>query len=200
MADLQKILNTFSELGIENKGLVPDDPMQQGKALKEQYGNNNTTDPNAHARMVAESIKGTHIPGVSDTSASDMAALAGVSTSVSAPTQRPQTANPKPNSMHVATQTNDRWAEVDSRLSNIENRLNSIFESIQKITEISDEDYRAKRKALQDIQKDPNTNKDEDLKQDLMRRKAQLEKERKETTKESLEKGFASFLKELEGK
>ena len=196
MADLQKILNTFSKLGIENKGLVPDDPMQQGKALKEQYGNNNTTDPNAHARMVAESIKGTHIPGVSDTSASDMAALAGVGT----PTQRPQPANPNPNSMHIATPTSDRWAEFDSRLSNIENKLNSIFESIQKITEISDEDYRAKRKALQDIQADPNTNKDEDLKKELMRRKAQLEKERKETTKESLEKGFASFLKELEVK
>ena len=196
MADLQKILNTFSKLGIENKGLVPDDPMQQGRALKEQYGNNNTTDPNAHARMVAESIKGTHIPGVSDTSASDMAALAGVGT----PTQRPQPANPNPNSMHIATPTSDRWAEFDSRLSNIENKLNSIFESIQKITEISDEDYRAKRKALQDIQADPNTNKDEDLKKELMRRKAQLEKERKETTKESLEKGFASCLKELEGK
>jgi len=196
MADLQKILNTFSKLGIENKGLVPDNPMQQSSALKEQYGNNNTTDTNAHARMVAESIKGKHIPGVSDTSASDMAALAGVGK----PTQRPQPANPNPNMSIAPTQTVDKWAEVDSRLNNIETKLNTIFESIQKLTEISDEDYRAKRKALQDIQADPNTNKDEELKKELVRRKAQLEKERKETTKESLERGFASFLKELEGK
>jgi len=196
MADLQKILNTFSKLGIENKGLVPDNPMQQSSALKEQYGNNNTTDPNAHARMVAESIKGKHIPGVSDTSASDMAALAGIGK----PTQRPQPANPNPNISIAPTQTVDKWAEVDSRLNNIETKLNTIFESIQKLTEISDEDYRAKRKALQDIQADPNTNKDPELKKELMRRKAQLEKERKETTKESLERGFASFLKELEGK
>jgi hypothetical protein len=195
MADLQKILNTFSKLGIENKGLVPDDPMQQGRALKEQYGNNNTTDPNAHARMVAESIKGTHIPGVSDTSASDMAALAGVGT----PTQRPQPANPNPNSMHIATPTSDRWAEFDSRLSNIENKLNSIFESIQKITEISDSDYNAKRKAIFDLEMNPALQ-DKETKDAIKKRKAQLEKERKETTKESLEKGFASFLKELEGK
>jgi len=196
MADLQKILNKFSELGIENKGLVPDDPMQQGQALKEQYGNNNqSTDPNAHARMVAESIKGKHIPGVSDTSASDMAALAGVSK----PQQRPQPANPNPNMTIAPTQTTDKWSEVDARLSNIENKLSSIVESIQRLSEISDEDYRAKRKALQDIQADPHTSKDPDLKKELVKRMARLEKERAETTKESLERGFASFLKELEG-
>jgi hypothetical protein len=145
--------------------------------------------------MVAESIKGTHIPGVSDTSASDMAALAGVGT----PTQRPQPANPNPNSMHIATPTSDRWAEFDSRLSNIENKLNSIFESIQKITEISDSDYNAKRKAIFDLEMNPALQ-DKETKDAIKKRKAQLEKERKETTKESLEKGFASFLKELEGK
>ena len=195
MADLQKILNKFNDLGIENKGLVPDDPMQQGQALKEQYGNNNSTDPNAHARMVAESVKGKHIPGVTDTSASDMAALAGVGTQ----TQRPQPANPNPNMTIAPTQTTDKWSEVDARLSNIESKLNTIFESIQKITEISDEDYREKRKALQDIQANPHTAKDPELKKELTKRMARLEKERKETTVESLEKGFASFLKELEG-
>ena len=195
MADLQKILNKFNDLGIENKGLVPDDPMQQGQALKEQYGNN-PTDTNAHARMVAESVKGKHIPGVTDTSASDMAALAGVGTQ----TQRPSPAVPNPNSMSIApTQTTDKWSEVDARLSNIESKLNTIFESIQKITEISDEDYREKRKALQDIQANPHTAKDPELKKELTKRMARLEKERKETTVESLEKGFASFLKELEG-
>jgi len=194
MADLQKILNKFNDLGIENKGLVPDDPMQQGQALKEQYGNKQSTDPNAHARMVAESVKGKHIPGVTDTSASDMAALAGVGT----PSQRPQPANPNPNMTVAPTQTTDKWSEVDARLSNIESKLNTIFESIQKITEISDKDYREKRKALHDLEMNPQLQ-DKESKEAIKKRKLSLEKERKETTKESLEKGFASFLKELEG-
>lgn len=169
MADLQKILNKFNDLGIENKGLVPDDPMQQGQALKEHHGNN-STDPNAHARMVAESVQGKHIPGVTDTSASDMAALAGVGT----PSQRPSPAVPNPNVTVAPTQTNNRWSEVDARLTNIENKLSSIVESIQRLSKISDQDYGEKRKLS-------------------------LEKEREATTKESLERGFASFLKELEG-
>ena len=193
MADLQKILNKFNDLGIENKGLVPDNPMQQGQALKEQYSNNTSTDPNAHARIVAESVKGQHIPGVSDTSASDFAALAGVSTQ-----QRPQPANPNPNMTVAPTQTTDKWIEVDARLSNIESKLSSIVESIQRLSEISDEDYREKRKALQDLEMDPQLQ-DKESKEAIKKRKLSLEKERKETTKESLEKGFASFLKELEG-
>ena len=44
-----------------------------------------------------------------------------------------------------------------------------------------DDDYTAKKKALQDIQNDPNTAKDPELKKELMRRKAELEK-----TKESV--------------
>ena len=194
MADLQKILNKLTELGIENKGLVPDDPMQQGQALKEQYGNKQSTDPNAHARMVAESVKGTHIPGVSDTSASDFAALAGVGK----PQQRPQPANPNPNMNIAPTQTTDRWSEVDARLSNIESKLSSIVESIQRLSEISDEDYREKRKTLHDLEMNPQLQ-DKESKEAIKKRKLSLEKERKETTKESLEKGFASFLKELEG-
>ena len=43
-----------------------------------------------------------------------------------------------------------------------------------------DDDYTAKKKALQDIQTDPNTSKDPELKKELMKRKAELEK-----TKES---------------
>lgn len=42
------------------------------------------------------------------------------------------------------------------------------------------EDLKAKRKALQDIQLDPNTHKDPELKKELARRKASLEKEAKE--------------------
>ena len=198
MADLHKILNKLSELGIENKGLTIDNPMTQGNALKEQYGNKADVNPNSHARMVAESVAGKHIPGVSDTNASDFAALAGVSSTK----PRPSPSSPNPNTYTPAPET--KWGEVDARLTRIETQLQKVFESINSLKSItegmSDDEYIAKRKALQDIQVDPNTNKDPELKKELIRRKEQLEKERKETTKESLEKGFASFLKELEGK
>ena len=50
-----------------------------------------------------------------------------------------------------------------------------------KMENIKDkEDYMAKKKALQDIQMDPNTSKDEEMKKELMRRKHELEKEAKE--------------------
>ena len=42
------------------------------------------------------------------------------------------------------------------------------------------EDYQAKKKAIQDIQMDPNTHKDEKLKKEIMRRKAELDSEAKE--------------------
>ena len=198
MADLQSILNKFTELGIENKGLVPDDPMTQGKALKEQYGNDQSADTNSHARMVAESIKGKHIPGVSDVSSSDMAALAGVKQTTTS-TQPTPTMNVMNTAPITSTSTTDKWNEVDARLNNIENKLNSIFESIQRLSEIGDEDYREKRKALHDLEMNPQLQ-DKESKEAIKKRKLSLEKERKETTKESLEKGFASFLKELEVK
>jgi|SaaInl59LU_5_DNA_1037362.scaffolds.fasta_scaffold10133_5 hypothetical protein len=196
MADLQSILNKFTELGIENKGLVPDDPMTQGKALKEQYGNDQSADTNSHARMVAESIKGKHIPGVSDVSSSDMAALAGVKQTTTS-TQPTPTMNVMNTAPITSTSTTDKWNEVDARLSNIESKLSSIVESIQRLSEISDEDYREKRKALHDLEMNPQLQ-DKESKEAIKKRKLSLEKERKETTKESLEKGFASFLKELE--
>lgn len=50
-----------------------------------------------------------------------------------------------------------------------------------KLEEVSDkEDYMAKKKAIQDLQMDPNTYKDEDLKKEIMRRKAELDAEAKE--------------------
>ena len=42
------------------------------------------------------------------------------------------------------------------------------------------EDYQAKKKAIQDIQMDPNTSKDEKLKKEVMRKKAELDSEAKE--------------------
>ena len=46
------------------------------------------------------------------------------------------------------------------------------------------EDYQAKKKALQDIQMDPHTAKDPELQKELMRRKAELEDERKKKINE----------------
>jgi len=194
MADLQNILNKLTELGIENKGLVPDDPTQAG-AIQKQYGNEQTVSETDHARMINESVKGKHIPGISDTSSGDFAALAGVGK----PQQRPQPANPNPNMTVAPTATNDRWSEVDARLSNIESKLSSIVESIQRLSEISDTDYREKKKALHDLEMNPQLQ-DKESREAIRKRKQELEKEREATTKESLERGFASFLKELEGK
>jgi predicted hydrocarbon binding protein len=59
--------------------------------------------------------------------------------------------------------------------------LLSKLDSIISETELKDkEDLQAKRKALQDIQLDPNTHKDSELSSELARRKASLEKEAKD--------------------
>ena len=50
-----------------------------------------------------------------------------------------------------------------------------------KMEDLKDkEDYMAKKKALQDIQMDPNTSKDEKMKKELMRKKAEIDDEAKE--------------------
>jgi hypothetical protein len=195
MADLQKILNKLTELGIENKGLTVDAP-QQGQALQEQKSNSQGTDATSHARMVAESIKGKHIPGVSDTSASDMAALAGVGNTTPNVQKSVEVVQTYPQNT-----VDNNWHEVDSRLSKIENTLAKVFESLEGLKQMSNEEYREKRKALQDIQLNPETNKDPKLKKELIRRKFELEKDYKAgkiTTEDTLKKGFASFLKEFE--
>jgi hypothetical protein len=57
------------------------------------------------------------------------------------------------------------------------------------------EDYQAKKKALQDIQMDPNTNKDEKLKKELMKKKADLDSEGKEKGyKESIDDFFENLM------
>lgn len=135
MADLHNILSKFNELGIENKGLVPDDPIAQAAAPK-QSSSNDQLDASAHARMVAESINGKHIPGVSDTSATDFAALAGVkSTTPVAPTPYPdaqRTVEPTPRP--VSNTQFDDVSSIERRLDNIERSLSSIFESLQHLT------------------------------------------------------------------
>ena len=186
--DFYDILNKFNDLGIKNEGLTVDVPTN-AKAPQ-----SNDTNPVHHASVVNESVAGKHIPGVSDTSANDFAALAGVSK----PTQRPQPANPNPNSYSTASQS------IEQRLTAIENRLESIFESVSLLAEkLSPQekqqrmsDYDAKKKALQDIASDPNTDKDPELKKELMRRKARLEKT-KESIDSSLSKEFEAFLKDI---
>jgi len=57
-------------------------------------------------------------------------------------------------------------------------KLSELFAEDTRTSITTDkEDYEAKRKALQDIQLDPNTAKDPELKKELMRRKYELEKE-----------------------
>ena len=64
------------------------------------------------------------------------------------------------------------------------------------------EDYQAKKKALQDIQMDPNTHKDEKLKKELMRRKAELDDEAKSAgmketdipTESDIDAGFEEMM------
>ena len=60
--------------------------------------------------------------------------------------------------------------------------------------EKEESDYEAKKKALQDIQMDPNTAKDPELKDELAKRKARLEK-----TKESTEESIDEFYNNLMG-
>jgi len=127
MSDLHNILNKFNNLGIVNKGLTVDAP-----SISSKKESNEEINPNNHARRVDESIGNKFIPGVSDTSASDFAALAGVkkptatSMYTDTPKPRPQPTNPNPSS---TSNTND-WNTVLDRLSNMESKLNKIFETL----------------------------------------------------------------------
>ena len=64
------------------------------------------------------------------------------------------------------------------------------------------EDYQAKKKALQDIQMDPNTHKDEKLKKELMRKKAELDDQAKSAgmkeadipTESDIDAGFEEMM------
>jgi hypothetical protein len=127
-----------------------------------------------------------------------MAALAGLS---SVTPQAPQPQRIVESTISTQQTYNDKWHEVDSRLSKIENTLAKVFESLEGLKQMSNEEYQEKRKALQDIQLNPQTNKDPKLKKELIRRRQELEKDHKLgkiTTEQSLTKGFASFLKEFE--
>lgn len=126
MADLHNILNKFNNLGIVNKGLTVDAPINAPK--KES---NTEVNPTSHAKQVNESIGNKFIPGVSDTSANDFATLAGVKRSTPSvsmysenPKPRPAPANPNPNTPQPA------WDNVLDRITNIEDKLNKLFETL----------------------------------------------------------------------
>ena len=70
-------------------------------------------------------------------------------------------------------------ADYDAVMANKPEEAEESVEESSNSSLKDKEDYKAKRKALQDIQMDPNTAKDEELKKELMRRKAQLENEGK---------------------
>jgi hypothetical protein len=73
---------------------------------------------------------------------------------------------------------------VKAKAPSIINKIDTGDLEQQPTEEIKDkEDYEAKRKALQDIQMDPNTHKDEKLKKELMKKKHEL-------SKQAIEKGF----------
>ena len=60
-------------------------------------------------------------------------------------------------------------------------KLNELFAESSKYTPTRDkDDLRAKQKAIQDLQLDPNTSKDPELKKEIMKRKAALDKDANE--------------------
>ena len=70
-------------------------------------------------------------------------------------------------------------ADYDAVMANKPEEAEESVEESSSTSLKNKEDYKAKKKALQDIQMDPNTHKDEELKKELMRRKAELEDEAK---------------------
>ena len=70
-------------------------------------------------------------------------------------------------------------ADYDAVMANKPEEAEESVEESSSTSLKDKEDYQAKKKALQDIQMDPNTHKDEKLKKEVMRRKAELEDEAK---------------------
>ena len=91
--------------------------------------------------------------------------------------------------MKDVTPKNDKMAKAENVIPNPEAELEEAvapfgtdesFDESQHSDIKDKEDYMAKKKAIQDLQMDPNTAKDEELKKEIMRRKAELDAEAKE--------------------
>ena len=101
---------------------------------------------------------------------------------------------PKPVAKAEATNSElpefNQLEEALNRLTGTDVVVDVVVESSHDSMIKDREDYMAKKKALQDIQMDPNTHKDEQLKKELIRRKAELEDAAKKMgLKESITEG-----------
>ena len=204
MSDFRNILSKFNELGIENKGLTPDDPTQQRSASTQTPTSSTEAD---HARLVNESVQGKHIPGITDIRASDVAALAGVKSSTPQPTPQP---TPQTAPMINTTSTShDRWSDVEARLEKIENKINMMFEALVPKEKDANKHQRHTLD-LDDLERKirKSGKMDQDTEDAINARRKKLAKDKMqklaaglgETTEHSLKKDFASFLKDLESK
>lgn len=103
MADLQKILNKFNQLGIVNEGLSVDAPAVKKKQDFE---------------FEKPKIESTDefVAGVDDIGIDDMSALAGVSAPVK--------------TREVPKSTNTDYSDIEARLDKIETALKGIFEML----------------------------------------------------------------------
>lgn len=155
MSDLHNILNKFNQLGIKNQGLTVDAPVAPAK--EQSTGSGTDVNANAHARNVNESVRGKHIPGVTDVSTNDMAALAGLGNST--PRSRPSPAQPNPSTMYaepiqtIPSNTNP-YSEIEARLDNIESKLNKIFEAVMYNEEKDSDKHKRHTKDLDDLERE----------------------------------------------
>jgi len=150
MADLHNILAKFTELGIENKGLTVDGAPTQPNASTSSSSED--VSPEAHAAMINESLANKHIPGVSDVSATDFAALAGVAPTTS---NTSQPVSPKMEVSQKSYQNTPNYTEIENRLDKIERTLEKVFEAVEKLNQpVSEEFYTTDlTEALQEAKK-----------------------------------------------
>ena len=205
MSDIHNILNKFNQLGIKNQGLTVDAPVAPAK--EQSTGSGTDVNANAHARNVNESVRGKHIPGVTDVSTNDMAALAALGRST--PKPRPQPANPNPGMYSAPVQNNvtyaDPYKEIETRLDNIENKIEKIFEAIMHTKEEKDADKQKRwAKDLEDLERSIRKSgaMDKDTEDAIKLRRMKIVKDKlsaedkaKPTTK-SLFKEYLEFLEE----
>lgn len=201
MSDLHNILQKFNELGIKNQGLTADVPQVQAPA-NESAGTGTDVNPNTHARTVNESVRGKHIPGVTDVSTNDLAALAGVKGSN---TPRQPSVTPT-NTMYADpivqqptnSNSNINYNDIGARLDNIEAKLERIFEAL--IPEEKDANKNQRHSIdLDDLERQirKSGKMDKDTQDAINARRIKIKKDRNTTSEStSLFKDYLAFLEE----
>lgn len=204
MSDIHNILNKFNQLGIKNQGLTVDAPVAPAK--EQSTGSGTDVNANAHARNVNESVRGKHIPGVTDVSTNDMAALAGLGKSTSRPAQPAQ---PTPSTMYaepvqtIPSNTNP-YAEIEARLDNIESKLNKIFEAVMYNEEKDSDKHKRHTKDLDDLEREIRKSgaMDKEMSNAIKLRRSKIIKDKlsaedkAKPTSKSLFKEYLEFLEE----